>query len=122
MKISKLIIPDFQQFKNFELDLTYPEGHPRAGEPLDKVCFIGRNGTGKSTLLRLINASLRSMSDRLVLKSNEIILKVEKNNNSFYFISIDSKINPEMFYFKPEIKNESNWIEGLNKEKNLRNK
>ncbi len=55
MKIAKIIIPNFQQFKGFELDLTYPEGHAKAGQPLEKVCFIGRNGTGKSTLLRFIN-------------------------------------------------------------------
>lgn len=60
MKIAKIIIPNFQQFKGFELDLTYPEGHAKAGQPLEKVCFIGRNGTGKSTLLRWLNASLRN--------------------------------------------------------------
>ena len=51
MKICKIIIKDFQQFKDFELDLT----HPETGEPLDKVCFIGSNGTGKSTLLKDLN-------------------------------------------------------------------
>lgn len=32
--------------------------HPETGEPLEKICFIGRNGTGKSTLLRLIRQFL----------------------------------------------------------------
>ncbi len=59
MNIAKIIIPNFQQFKGFELDLTYPEGHAKAGQPLEKVCFIGRNGTGKSTLLRLVNNNVR---------------------------------------------------------------
>jgi len=54
MKITKLHINEFQQFKDFELDLVYPEGHPKAGKPLDKVCFIGQSGTGKTTLLNLI--------------------------------------------------------------------
>jgi ABC-type lipoprotein export system ATPase subunit len=54
MKVSRIEIKDFQQFKNFELDLTYPEGHKKAGEPLDKVCFIGQSGTGKTTLLNWI--------------------------------------------------------------------
>ncbi|MBD0255771.1 MAG: hypothetical protein ICV83_08635 [Cytophagales bacterium] len=45
MKIAKIIIPNFQQFKGFELDVTYPEGHAKAGQPLEKVCFMGRNGT-----------------------------------------------------------------------------
>jgi ABC-type lipoprotein export system ATPase subunit len=54
MKVSRIEIKDFQQFKDFELDLTYPEGHPKAGQPLDKVCFIGQSGTGKTTILRVI--------------------------------------------------------------------
>jgi GTPase SAR1 family protein len=54
MKITKIDITEYQQFKNFVLDLTYPEGHAKAGQPLDKVCFIGQSGTGKTTLLNLI--------------------------------------------------------------------
>ncbi len=37
MKIKSLHIADFNQFQNFSLDLTYPEGHEKVGEPLDKV-------------------------------------------------------------------------------------
>ena len=44
MKIQRIIIKGFQQFQDFDLDLT----DPRTGQPLEKVCFIGRNGTGKS--------------------------------------------------------------------------
>lgn len=51
MKICKIIIKDFHQFKDFELDLT----HPETGEPLEKVCFIGSNGTGKTKLLNTVN-------------------------------------------------------------------
>ncbi len=54
MKISKIEIKDFHQFKDFTLDLTYPKGHEKEGEPLDKVCFIGQSGTGKTTLLELM--------------------------------------------------------------------
>lgn len=54
MKITKIDITQYQQFKNFVLDLTYPEGHAKVGQPLDKVCFIGQSGTGKTTLLNLI--------------------------------------------------------------------
>lgn len=51
MKISKINIPNFQQFKDFEIDLTYPQGHTKAGQPLEKACFIGQSGTGKTTIL-----------------------------------------------------------------------
>ena len=54
MKISKIHISKYHQFEDFELDLTYPNGHEKEGQPLDKVCFIGQSGTGKTTLLELI--------------------------------------------------------------------
>lgn len=54
MKISKVRIKNLQQFQDLELDLTYPQGHEKAGQPLDKVCIIGQSGTGKTTLLKLL--------------------------------------------------------------------
>ncbi len=54
MKITGIEIGEYRQFKNIKFDFTYPADHTRAGEPLDKVCFIGQNGTGKTTLLRFI--------------------------------------------------------------------
>jgi ABC-type lipoprotein export system ATPase subunit len=75
MKIKSLHIADFNQFQNFSLDLTYPEGHERAGEPLDKVCIIGQSGTGKTSLLNLINTyliiyKLNNQVDALVSQEN----------------------------------------------------
>ena len=58
MKLKKIELKNFYQFKDFTLDLTYPMGHPKEGQPLDKVCFIGQSGTGKTTLLKLIRNSL----------------------------------------------------------------
>lgn len=55
MKVTRIEIKDFNQFKNLDIDLTYPKGHAKEGQPLDKVCFIGQSGTGKTTLLNLIN-------------------------------------------------------------------
>jgi len=54
MKLKKIIIKNYKQLKNIEIDLTYPKGHPKAGKPLDKICILGKSGTGKTTLLRLI--------------------------------------------------------------------
>jgi len=53
-KITKIELHNYRQFQNLELDLTYPTGHPKEGKPLEKVCFIGQSGTGKTTLLNLI--------------------------------------------------------------------
>lgn len=55
MKIRKITIKKFHQFKDLNIDLTYPKGHKRAGQPLEKVCIIGQSGTGKTTLLNLID-------------------------------------------------------------------
>ncbi len=54
MKITKIELDGYYQFKNVKIDLTYPKGHEKEGKPLDKVCFIGQSGTGKTSLLRLI--------------------------------------------------------------------
>lgn len=54
MKIKRINLKNYNQFKNIELDLTYPKGHTKEGQPLDKVCFIGQSGTGKTSLLRLL--------------------------------------------------------------------
>ncbi|GAB3952549.1 hypothetical protein GCM10028805_34790 [Spirosoma harenae] len=54
MKITGIDIGEYRQFNNIKFDFTYPEGHPKAGQPLEKVCFIGQSGTGKTTLLNII--------------------------------------------------------------------
>ncbi|MBK7807514.1 MAG: AAA family ATPase [Saprospiraceae bacterium] len=66
MKISRLEIKDFHQFKDFSIDLTYPKGHVKEGQPLDKICFIGQSGTGKTTLLELIPYFLYNYETNLV--------------------------------------------------------
>jgi predicted ATP-dependent endonuclease of OLD family len=55
MKIREVAIVDFHQFSNLVVNLTYPAGHAKAGQPLDKVCIIGQSGTGKTTLLNIIS-------------------------------------------------------------------
>jgi AAA15 family ATPase/GTPase len=56
MKIKYLIIKNYKQFKDLSLELTYPKGHKKEGEPLDKICIIGQSGTGKSNLLEVIRS------------------------------------------------------------------
>ena len=59
MKITEIYIKNYLQFRDFHLNLTYPD----TGEPLDKVCFIGANGTGKSTLIRIISNFLSNIEN-----------------------------------------------------------
>lgn len=54
MKIVSIEVSNFLHFADATIHFTYPEHHPKAGQPLDKVCFIGQSGTGKTTLLNEI--------------------------------------------------------------------
>lgn len=58
MKICKLIVRGYQQFENTDLDFT----DPATGEPANRICLIGRNGTGKSTVLRMLDQMLKVRS------------------------------------------------------------
>lgn len=60
MKIREIHIKNHQQFRDFKMDLTYPKGHDRAGQPLDKICLVGQSGTGKTSLLKLIKSYISS--------------------------------------------------------------
>ena len=64
MKIFGLKIQNYKQFQNLILDLTYPKGHEKAGQPLDKICIIGQSGTGKTNLLDIIKKSVINFSDK----------------------------------------------------------
>ena len=57
MKITKLKIDKHKHLENLEFDFTYPKGHPKAGKPLDKICFIWKCWTVKTTILELIYAN-----------------------------------------------------------------
>jgi len=49
---------NYNKFKNLTIDFTYPKGHKKEGQPLDKVCFLGQSGTGKTSLQNVIRATL----------------------------------------------------------------
>jgi ABC-type lipoprotein export system ATPase subunit len=84
MKIKNLEINKYLQFKDFKLDLTYPQGHEKEGLPLEKVCFIGQSGTGKTSLLNLIRAIVTDgFEDNHVnpsMESVNAISEFEENN------------------------------------------
>ena len=56
MKIESLEIRQLNQFSRLLLDFTYPKGHLKAGQPLEKICIIGQSGTGKTTILKILES------------------------------------------------------------------
>ena len=91
MKICKIRIKDFQQFKDIDLDFT----NPSTGEPVDKICFIGNNGTGKTTLINFIWTFLDGL--RRINHTESVItggsfkkfgVKFKQGNQTFYYIQL----------------------------------
>lgn len=86
MKITKLEIKDFHQFKDFELDLTFPLGHEKEGQPLDKVCIIGQSGTGKTTLIELLGGLTHNydiLKNKYNLKSKDATISICDNDITY---------------------------------------
>lgn len=104
MQLCKIFISNHLQFKNFELDLTYPEGHPRSGEPLDKVCLIGRNGTGKSTLLSYIYQLLVSQNH-----GSNIWYKFKEGDKYYYAFKNFRGPNPQTLILHEQLEENPNW-------------
>lgn len=89
MKIEKIEIKDYKQFKNLKLDLTYPKGHKKAGKPLDKICIIGQSGVGKTNLLEIIRAKLYTNSVKA-----KIIQEKNSDSEEIYFSGVN-KVCPK---------------------------
>lgn len=84
MKVVGLKLRDVNQFKRLDLDFV----DPTTNEPLDRVCFIGPNATGKTTLLRLlaqflVSATNRQPKDALTSKPHAL-LHVRENATEGY--------------------------------------
>jgi len=87
MRITGIRLKNYRQFRDFNLDLT----DPKTKEPLDKVCFIGATGTGKSTLLALFAELLETGSKTENYKNEEetnqlIAYKVCQSKENFFIL------------------------------------
>ena len=84
MKICKVYIKGFQQFEDLELDFT----NPKTGEPLDKICFIGRNGTGKSTILKYLYQIIHNIGLEIFTPLPFLLTKIKVQDNYFYTLHL----------------------------------
>lgn len=113
MKISSLHIKGFQQFNDTYLDFT----NPNTGKPVDKICFIGRNGTGKSTLLSFIAGLLPNLN---TLENTRILpflaTKLYLDKQDFYIFS--SRHIGRNVFLKPEVETVDDWFYQLTQEAN----
>ncbi|MEZ4674269.1 MAG: AAA family ATPase [Caldilineaceae bacterium] len=91
MQITAILLKNYRQFRSLYLPLVDPE----TNEPLQNVCFIGANATGKSTLLALIAKFLETGIPQPVEKKwdhdNCVIgFKVRVNCDEFYVVGTQS--------------------------------
>jgi energy-coupling factor transporter ATP-binding protein EcfA2 len=121
MRVSKILIKGFQQFENFQLDLT----HPETGEPLEKVCLIGPNGTGKSTILGLILRMLQNLQYRDDLSilprqlmqlahsglhpGSSLVVKFVSNQEQFILQVLSERTQEWFLCYDKEIETVSDW-------------
>ena len=101
MKIHYLHIRNYKQFSDLELDLTYPKGHLKEGQPLDKVCIIGQSGTGKTNLLDIIKKSTIDFSEQPKNDYLPFSAFVGKNTDGRYIITkfrTQKKFNAETLF------------------------
>ena len=83
MKIRRLHFVDHQQFRDTVLDFT----HPETGDALDRVCLIGRNGTGKTTALRHLEFFLRRVGHAGTLVNHSGAVEFEYDGLRFTALS-----------------------------------
>jgi ABC-type lipoprotein export system ATPase subunit len=88
MKIEYLEIKNYKQFTDLTLDLTYPKGHEKEGQPLDKICIIGQSGTGKTNLLEIIRDKKNADGIKTVFLKEE-----DSSFGKIYFSAVEKSIN-----------------------------
>lgn len=81
MKLKSLHIDSYRHLENITFDFTYPEGHPKADKPLEKICIIGQSATGKTSVLELIKDTflklnnIETLEDQYIFKYYQLHFK-----------------------------------------------
>ncbi len=104
MKVASVLIQDLEGFSDFQLDLTYPEGHEKAGQAMDKVCFIGRNGSGRSRMIKLLTEYLKSI---IRFKSKHLFVAKLQIGDAFIY---SVHLRNEVLFFRDTIDEDPAWL------------
>lgn len=112
MKISSIRIKGYKQFEDTYLDFT----DPKTGKAVDKICLIGKNGTGKSTILALLKILIPNLWNQSSLAFiRYMVIKFEINERTYYCFKSHNRGNVLVF-FKSDIEKEPNWLDGITHE------
>lgn len=66
MKLKQLHLQRFKRFEDYTLDFTFNDpDDPRHGEPQDLIVLVGDNGSGKSSILQAIAATIGTATGQL---------------------------------------------------------
>ena len=102
MKITGIDIGEYRQFKNIKFDFTYPADYhdpEKVGHPLEKICFIGQSGTGKTTLLNVIWELAKTIDQIIRLRSDAFLDERLRLPESFENIKYSIAVNQENIVF-----------------------
>ncbi len=92
MKIKSLNIDSYRHLHNIHFDFTYPEGHKKAGEPLNKICIIGQSATGKTSVLELIKNNVSQLDTVEVIDGKNFFHHFQLNFNGHIDYLYDNSV------------------------------
>lgn len=108
--ITELRIKNYRQFRQLHLNFC----DPVTDEPLEKICFIGPNGTGKSTLLALLSEIYRPNfipNAEWVSADTLICWQIELNKNRYFLFKFNKNFgfHTHLMALPGEIEDSDEW-------------
>lgn len=80
-KIERIVLENFQQFPGTSIDLRSPS----TNRPLEEVCLLGVNGTGKSSLLEQIHGAITFDGGTRIQEDAARILTAHRVDDELFF-------------------------------------
>lgn len=111
--IQRIILSQYRQFRFCEVPLT----HPDTGAPLRQVCLLGKNGSGKSSLLLQLYRAFQFLSGAEVLPPSEeddslVLVEIIAGGDTL-FLAFRGAGNPaeegNALWFDPSITESPDW-------------